>query len=235
MSDSIRKQIISNIKTTLAAVLQTGSYNTNAGSHVYVARRKLDKTEGQSIALWPGSEEVSREYGANARSMNVRIEALAMFGTDEPDEVGEDLLADVIEVMTAPVFAMAFTSGSTEIVVGSTITGATSESTAYVTGVSLVSGTWDGGDAAGTVTLRRKVGDFVGENLDVGAALNVATTTGAITATLPIDRVTGSLADDIMYTGGQVVYPDEDERAVGVKAEFTIGYQTRAGDPYAQK
>lgn len=234
MTDTIRKRIISNVETALASVLQTAGYNTDAGAHVYVARRKLDKIEGRSLAVWPGSEDVARDYGVNVCSMNVRIEALAMFGDDDADEMGEDLLGDVIEGMTAPVLTMAFTSGSSEIIVGNTITGADSGATAYVAGVSLAAGTWAGEDAAGTLTLRRMVGRFSGENLNAGASLNVAATDGTISAALPVERVSGSLADDIVYTGGQVVYPDEEERAVGIRAEFIIQYQTRAGDPYSQ-
>jgi len=233
---TIRKQIISNIETALAGVLQTAGYNTDAGSHVYVAKRKLDKTESRSLAVWPGSEDVSRKYGKNECSLSVRIEALAMAmsGTEEPAEVGEILLGDVIEGMTAPVLTMAFTSGSHEISVGDTITGATSGATAYVAGVSLSAGTWAGGDAAGTLTLRRLAGKIVAESLDVGTDLNVATTSGTITAVTPVERVTGSLADDIAYTGSEIVYPDEEERVVGVRADFNIKYKTQVGDPYSQ-
>ena len=46
--------------------------------------------------------------------------------------------------------SLPFTSGGTyEVVVGNTITGATSGSTAVITKIDLDSGTWAGGDAAG--------------------------------------------------------------------------------------
>lgn len=75
--------------------------------------------------------------------------------------------------------AMAFTSGgTTEIEVGDTIEGATSGATANVIAVDLDSGTWAGGDAAGTLWVRDQVGIFEAENLDVGEDSNLATIAG---------------------------------------------------------
>jgi hypothetical protein len=71
--------------------------------------------------------------------------------------------------------SLAFTSGSTEIVPGDTITGATSAATAIVETVSVTSGTWGGGNAAGTLTTYGQSGTFEAENLNVGSDSNVAT------------------------------------------------------------
>lgn len=74
---------------------------------------------------------------------------------------------------------LAFTSGgTTQIVAGNTITGATSTATATVVSVTTTSGTWAGGDAAGTLTLTGQTGTFASENLNVGASLNVASISG---------------------------------------------------------
>jgi hypothetical protein len=70
---------------------------------------------------------------------------------------------------------LAFTSGSTEIVEGNTITGATSMATAVVTRVMLESGSWGAGTAAGRLIFASQTGTFQAEDLDVGASLNVAT------------------------------------------------------------
>lgn len=72
-----------------------------------------------------------------------------------------------------------FTSGSTEIAEATTITGATSEATAFVVRVVLVSGAWTDGTAAGYLVLTDVSGTFVGEDLNVGSATNVATIAGA--------------------------------------------------------
>jgi hypothetical protein len=76
----------------------------------------------------------------------------------------------------ASITKLAFTSGGTyEVVVGDTITGATSAATATVFDVELTSGTWAGGDAAGNLWLNSQSGTFQSENLNVGANTNVAT------------------------------------------------------------
>jgi hypothetical protein len=76
------------------------------------------------------------------------------------------------------VASIAFTSGgTTEIVDGDTITGATSGATAVVKSVHLESGTWAGGDAAGTLFLETPSGTFQAEEIEVSAT-NVGTISG---------------------------------------------------------
>lgn len=72
-----------------------------------------------------------------------------------------------------------FNSGGTyTVAVGNTITGATSGATGVVATVTLTSGTWAGGDAAGYLEVTSKTGAFQAENLNVGANTNVATVFG---------------------------------------------------------
>ncbi len=75
---------------------------------------------------------------------------------------------------------LSFTSGggAYEVVVGDTITGATSGATAIVRKVVLKSGTWAAGTAVGKLMVDTQSGTFVAENLDVGGNLNVATIAG---------------------------------------------------------
>jgi hypothetical protein len=69
-----------------------------------------------------------------------------------------------------------FTSGgTTTIVVGDWIVGATSSAKAEVVAVTLDSGTWAGGDAAGTFRIRSQHGTFQSENILVAAGTNDAT------------------------------------------------------------
>jgi hypothetical protein len=74
-----------------------------------------------------------------------------------------------------------FNSGGTyEIMPGDTITGATSAATATVRYLTLYPDTeWADGNAAGIMVLDSITGTFVGENLNVGANLNVATISDA--------------------------------------------------------
>lgn len=112
--------------------------------------------------------------------------------------------------------------GTTEIVVGDTITGATSGATAFVEQVLEYSGTWAGGDAAGFFIVRDVVGTFGSENVKVGSGTDDATVTAAVNHTVSIID-SGAGATDIAATTGN----DAIAAYVGVSASnakgFTIG------------
>ena len=73
-------------------------------------------------------------------------------------------------------YTLSYTSGGTyQLKSGDVITGATGGATATVVSLTLASGTFAGGDAAGVLTLVEQVGTFEAENLNVGANSNVAT------------------------------------------------------------
>lgn len=73
---------------------------------------------------------------------------------------------------------LAFTSGGTYILKeGDTIVGATSGATAVVARVTIATGTFAAGDAAGNINFLTQTGTFVAEVLKVGANADVATIT----------------------------------------------------------
>lgn len=72
--------------------------------------------------------------------------------------------------------------GTTEITLGVQVDGATSGAQGFVSGIFVTSGTWAGGDAAGTIQIVVASGTYQnGENLNIGGggAANVATLTNA--------------------------------------------------------
>lgn len=74
---------------------------------------------------------------------------------------------------------IAYTSGgTTEVVAGDWVVGATSAAKAQIVNVTLLSGTWAGGDAAGTFRIKCQHGTFQSENLNVAGNSNVATIAG---------------------------------------------------------
>ena len=118
-------------------------------------------------------------------------------------------------VQVALGYEVAFTSGGvSEILVGDTLTGATSGKSFVVTKVILTGGTWAGGDAAGRIFLASKTGALVAENLDrtlpaPSAIVNICTIGGdavAITMAVPGGRFeftnanfTGNVTTKKMY------------------------------------
>jgi hypothetical protein len=98
--------------------------------------------------------------------------------------------------------SIAFTSGGTyQILIGDTITGATSGATGTVGGVKVTSGTLAAGTAAGTIYLTAKTGTFQAENLNVGANSNVATVSGAATTDWPDVANAGTFAEPLVGSG----------------------------------
>lgn len=233
--NSIREQIIQAVIARLAVVLTTKAFNTDIGANVQRARKMLDPEELPASVVWPKSEKVDYRYSKGLHIMPVQVEGLKLHGDSNPSVVAEQLLADLIEAMVGITWSLAFTSGSREIVAGETIEGHTSGATALVQAVSVSTGSWAGGDAAGTLTLRRVHGTFQAENLDIGTDLDVATIAGEPTGTDPIDSTTGGLAEAIEYAGGGVdEYPEGAEQATGVVTNWNIKYRTKNGDPYHQ-
>lgn len=117
--------------------------------------------------------------------------------------------------------SVAFTSGGTiHPREGQTLTGATSSATMILVWVNLTSGSWAGGDAAGTFYGWKKTGTFQSENLDRGSDTNVATIAGDTTST-------ANTFDDVIFADGNTKgYGDNRHLLVDIEA----GQGTRGRD-----
>ena len=95
------------------------------------------------------------------------------------------IVRDAVIAKSAIKWTIAFTGGGIhELLVGETITGATSTTiTARVCEINLTSGTWAGGDAAGTIVVDQFTGDFAAENIKVSGGTDDATVAATDTAT----------------------------------------------------
>ena len=105
---------------------------------------------------------------------------------------------DVINVAFPSIKTMAFTSGGTnEIKAGDTVKGATSGATAKVKQVLADTGTWAGGDAAGTliVEARSVVGTFTSEAIYIQGGTSLDDATGAALGT-PGEDIDTEVASD---------------------------------------
>ncbi|MBW2342512.1 MAG: head decoration protein [Deltaproteobacteria bacterium] len=97
------------------------------------------------------------------------------FVIDDYDASLADLLAVAIirDALINPdylAWPMEFTSGGTDVpAVGDIVVGATSSDTGEIVKITLSSGSWAGGDAVGTLWLRKVSGEFQAENLDIDA------------------------------------------------------------------
>ena len=95
---------------------------------------------------------------------------IAEYDASEADLEGVAVVRDAIIDPGHLAWPMAFTSGGTDVPeVGDTVVGATSSDTGEICKITLGSGSWSGGDAAGTLWLRNVTGEFQAENLDIDA------------------------------------------------------------------
>ena len=59
MSDSIRKQIIANIRDYIASIRRNNAFETDIGKNVYLAQKA--QITVPAIIIWPGVEQALRE------------------------------------------------------------------------------------------------------------------------------------------------------------------------------
>ena len=151
MADTIREQIISAYLTRLASWTVANGFNYSCGVSAGRSRGTVEEIELPAVVVWPQSETVEYAYGRTICTMPLKLEALAMIGSENRSVVQEKLLGDAIKIMT-----------DSSIVVTSKI-------------------------------------------------------------------------DDIAYvTGGPAGMEKAEEIITAITAEFTIKYETVAGDPYSQ-
>lgn len=103
---------------------------------------------------------------------------------------------------------IAYTSGGTyEVIPGDTIVGNTSGATARIVSQGLTSGTWAGGDAAGTFILDNVDGTFQSENLNVGDNSNVATVGEDASAVAAADIPGVMIARQAIVQSSKLIWP----------------------------
>lgn len=238
MTDSIREQILTAFGERLAVILKTNQYNSNMGKTVLRSQLPaVSSTLVPCIGFNIGEEDNTDLYNKTQNLiLPVTVQGIENFTKTDPAIKAELLYADIHECILGFSYSLGIDSGGTnEISAGDTIIGEDSEATALVTSNSLDSGTWAGGDAAGTLTLRRLTGWFQDdEDLSVGTATGQATVDGTLTGQGPIDLVTAGLADQIGYFSGSIKMPEEGAMVVGVQLLFNVRYELIAGNPYSQ-
>ena len=111
--------------------------------------------------------------------------------------------------------------GTTEVVVGDKITGATSGATGRVVKVLEYSGTWAGGDAAGFFVVRDITGTF-GSEAVFTSGTDEATVTAAVNHTISVID-SGAGATDIAATTGNDAISQYVGSAGSASLGFTIG------------
>lgn len=111
-------------------------------------------------------------------AFHVRIENKSQADGAQEQSLGIYHAAKLHQLQIAVGRYLAFTSGGTrELVPGIILTGAISGATARLGAVTVGTGSWEAGTAAGDLVLYDQVGTFVSETLNWGLHTNVATIT----------------------------------------------------------
>jgi hypothetical protein len=238
MSLSIREQILVSFGTRLGDIELGNQYNSNMGKEVFRSfLPPIDSGLAPCVGYYLDIEENTALYARKeVRVLPVRVQGVAEFGSVAPPVMAERLYADINECVLGDQYTLGFDSGGTdEIVSGDLIEGETSGAEGLVISVSLDSGSWAGGDAAGSLTLRRVKGMFENnEDLEVSAVTGTATADGTLSGSGPVDLLAGGLADAITFFSGNLIMPDADGKTVGANVVFYVRYKQTAGNPYSQ-
>jgi hypothetical protein len=229
VADTIREQIISAYIDRLADWTTADGFNIGCGASVFRAVQHIDEADVPACVLIPQTEEVTQQYGQNHCEMILKVEAIAEISTTNPSVVQEQLLGDAIKIMTAPPYlSLVFkTAGYTSAVasdIGKTVTGAGTGDTGTLIRYNNTTRQWTVKPDAST------------DEFDASEAVTIADGTGAGTTDQAAEQVhVTPLLNSIGYAaGGPGAIPKREDTTVAVFAEFTIKYNTLAGDPYSQ-
>lgn len=140
-----------------------------------------------TIAVTAGSgKKVEIDYDAVDGSQDAYGFVIAGYDATEGDVNGVAVIREALIDPDYLAWPMEFTSGGTDVpAIGDVVVGATSDDTGEIVYITLTSGSWAGGDAAGVLWLRKVSGEFQAENLDIDA--RSITNFASIAAGLTVD------------------------------------------------
>lgn len=234
---TIREQILELVKTEISKIRTSNGYVTEIGQNPVRGRYDLFPSELPAVMMIANQENAAPRLGHNVNSIPLIIEGFKHYpntGTDYSDRAAreaENMLGDILSCILAPKITLPFTNGIREPAIGIVLTGETSTATAILESISLSSGSWSGGDAAGTFSLRQPWQDFTSELLKNPGSETIASTLGTMTEIAPFNDLTNQIE---YVRGGIEPLPDPGEDILKVSVSFNIYYATLFGNPYKQ-
>jgi hypothetical protein len=234
---TIREQILQLIKTELARITTANGYHTNIGLHTVRGRYDLFPSELPAVMMIANQDTAEPRLGHSVLSIPLIVEGFQTFPnaytdySDRAARAAEAILGDILTCILSPRVTLDFHSGSREPALGTTLTGSSSGATSILESISLSSGSWAAGDAAGTLSVRLPWLNYTTEYLLNAGGETLASTTGSM-ITIP---QFSDLLDHIEYQrGGIEPLPDPGEDILKVSASFAVYYAILAGNPYKQ-
>lgn len=236
MGISIRRRIIDAVDVRLASIQIANGFNTDAGQNVTLNQPQSGSTL-PCLDIQPGSEEVDADRGR--AEFRIRIEGVIEAGNLQGVEESEKLLADIVEVMTAREIDIDFINGllvGIDPVPGDYVETESGSFLGMIANIEISSGSFNGGNAAGTMTFRRCNGRLRSGDVLQYDGEDMLTVDSILAHRMPEDLAGGGLAENIAYAGGGPLVAEEPGGTLaGAFAEFRIAYRPESGNPYAVK
>lgn len=226
MADTIRETILKKIQAALETILTTNGYLYDLGETVERGRMMWEQEERPAISILAGVE--TREDGG-IYIMPVNIEAHRSWTLGENSSVVAEAMLGILKTCILGVYiTIGFSNGSVEVYVGDELTDDGSGATGNVSSVTVSSGSWIGGDAAGTIELWGTYGEF-----DTSSSLEKAGAPCCDISTITYNDIYDGYVDSIAYrSGGPIVYPDVSGDVIITSLLIDVKYFCDANNPY---
>lgn len=234
---TIREQILQLIKTEIAKIKVINGYHTNIGRNAIRGRYDLMPAELPSVVMLANQDSAKPRLGHGVNEIPLVIAGFDTMVTATPEysnraaRKAEAIMGDIQTCLLAQRVTLDFHSGSREPAIGTTLTGSISGATALLESISLTSGSWAAGTAAGEFSLRLPWLDYEPELVLNTGGETLASTVGVMSLIPPFSN----LLNNIEYQrGGIDPLPDPGEDILKVSVSFSVTYVTLAGNPYKQ-
>jgi len=227
--------------------LDVYQYNTISTAYINRYVIKFDEHSLTANDIYSDNGTANTFLVLSGNRSHIESEKYIRLIDDTPQDILRQISVDGVtyngyrEESVEIVFSYSFNSGSVEPVLGDILTGLTSTKSGTVYSVDVTSGTWGGGDAAGTIELYDLDGEIDLENIEINGD-----STDRLTITVKPDFVTGVAPkflllgnhqylntseivnikdDETNYTISAISYNDTED-----KTEITTSYIVNAFD-----
>ena len=236
MAESIKEQIIKAIYTR-AQTITGGAYNTTFSTFLRGYPRAANADLPALFVFPQVFDTIDQTYPLNSFELPITILGISEFGAASPDTIAIEMESDFMECFFGLAYNLPYIAGNSfDSVLGKTATHGATGKTLVIQSDSVTSGTWEDGDAAGTLKVIRPTaltplsGGFTFSGGGFSGLLATITERNLLT------DIFGSLdVRELLYTGSGVEsYPGADDTVVTARLDMRVSYRIKQGNPYAQ-
>lgn len=102
MSNTIRELVILDFIARASEITVANEYNTDIGTNVLRARKKVDPDDLPLTVIWAGAETAEHKSGYIKCKMQMKFDGLMEFGSTDPSVISEQIIGDLKKCFLAP-------------------------------------------------------------------------------------------------------------------------------------